>query len=333
MKANYPKICNNLLKALPDRTKEVLERRFGFVSAERETLESIGKSFDVTRERVRQIEEDGFARLKELKGEYQAVLADFSGQLRECGNLKKEDSLLQMLGGDKFQNHVLFLMTLGNQFEKVSETRDFYPFWTTSRESTDLARKVVNIFINKFEEKKQILPAGDIYKFYKKEVDGLVGKSLKPEALASYVEISKQIKVNPDGNVGLKTWAEISPRGVKDRAYLSMKKAGKPLHFREVAGNLGAFSATVHNELIKDPRFVLVGRGLYALAEWGYTPGVVKDVIANVLRTSSKPLTKEEIVKNVMQQRIVKENTILLNLQNRKNFQKNAEGRYTVREA
>jgi len=90
--------------------------------------------------------------------------------------------------------------------------------------------------------------------------------------------------------------------------------------------------ATVHNELIKDPRFVLVGRGLYGLKEWGYEPGVVKDIILKVLQKSKKPLSKEEVFKGVLEQRIVKENTIFLNLQNKNYFSKDSQGRYTIKE-
>jgi DNA-directed RNA polymerase delta subunit len=91
--------------------------------------------------------------------------------------------------------------------------------------------------------------------------------------------------------------------------------------------------ATIHNELIKDSRFVLVGRGIYALEEWGYGIGTVKDVILKILKESKNPLKKQEVLKKVSKQRIVKDNTIFLNLQNQKYFSKDSKGRYTVREA
>ena len=52
------------------------------------------------------------------------------------------------------------------------------------------------------------------------------------------------------------------------------------MHFKEVAEAISktfgkkTHYATCHNELIKDSRFVLVGRGMYALAEWGYQAGI-----------------------------------------------------------
>lgn len=110
------------------------------------------------------------------------------------------------------------------------------------------------------------------------------------------------------------------------------KKLGKPLHYQEVARSIpGALTQTVHNELIRDQRFVLVGRGIYALREWGYLPGQVKDVIAKILRERG-PLSQREIVKRVLKQRLVKENTILLNLSNKKHFLRNAQGKYQIRE-
>jgi hypothetical protein len=158
--------------------------------------------------------------------------------------------------------------------------------------------------------------------------------NLTPGALVSYLEVSKVIQSTPENMYGLRNWPEINPRGVKDRAYLVFRKEKKPLHFSEVANQIPgkALVQTVHNELIKDPRFVLVGRGLYALKEWGYQEGVVKDVISKILSDSKKPLTKEEVLDKVLKQRVVKESTVLLNLGNKKYFQKTPKGYYTVKE-
>jgi len=110
---------------------------------------------------------------------------------------------------------------------------------------------------------------------------------------------------------------------------LVFKKVGNPLHFREVTNLIeNAHLQTVHNEIIKDSRFVLVGRGIYALSEWGYYPGQVKEVILKILKESEKPLKKEEILEKVLSQRLVKENTILLNLSDKKYFLKDSLGRY-----
>jgi DNA-directed RNA polymerase delta subunit len=129
--------------------------------------------------------------------------------------------------------------------------------------------------------------------------------------------------------------SNIHTKGVRDYAFLVIRKHGSPIHFRDVAKQIEklfdkkAHVATTHNELIKDKRFVLVGRGLYALAEWGYSPGVVRDVIKNILEKNG-PMTREEVVTKVMKERYVKENTIAVNLQNPKYFKHDKEGRYSV---
>ena len=141
--------------------------------------------------------------------------------------------------------------------------------------------------------------------------------------------------------MGLIEWPEIKPRGVKDKAFLVFKKHQKPLHFTDVAGlidkleynlpNKKTYPQTVHNELIKDSRFVLVGRGTYALSEWGYVPGTIKDIIVNVLKEKKEPASKEDIVKEVLSQRLVAKNTVLMNLNNKKHFDKDSNNKYFLR--
>ena len=107
------------------------------------------------------------------------------------------------------------------------------------------------------------------------------------------------------------------------------------MHFKEVADSISkTFNkkihyATCHNELIKDSRFVLVGRGMYALAEWGYKKGIAREVIRDILKREG-PLPKDDIVAKVNKERYFKKNTILVNLVNPKYFKKNKNGLYTV---
>ena len=136
------------------------------------------------------------------------------------------------------------------------------------------------------------------------------------------------------GEWGVSHSSNIKTKGMRDYAFLVIRKHGSPIHFKEVAKQITtifkkkAHIATTHNELIKDKRFVLVGRGLYALREWGYMSGVVKDVIKSILEKHG-PLSKDEIIEKVMKERYVKENTIMVNIQNQKHFKKNKDGKYS----
>lgn len=328
---NYKKVCQELLKDLRPRTKEVISRRFCLEKSEKkETLESIGKKFGITRERVRQIEEDGFFRIKRKTKQHQNVFGYFIDELKKTGNFRKEDSLLCSLAGPKFRNHVFFLLTLGEPFQRLGETKEFHSLWTTDFKSFDSVRQVLNSFCGQLKERGQPLSLDDFGSFIDSASFGL---------MPYYLEISKTIQQGPEGLFGLKDWPEISPRGVKDWAYLTLKREKRPLHFTEVTKLINCFypvkqdtlPQTVHNELIKDQRFVLVGRGIYALKDWGYESGVVKEIIEKLLERAAQPLSREELVKEVLKQRFVKESTILLNLNDKERFVKDEDGKYALK--
>ncbi|MCX6764106.1 MAG: HTH domain-containing protein [Candidatus Nealsonbacteria bacterium] len=334
------KIYQNLLNELPERTRNVIGRRFGLGGEERETLDSIGKSYGVCRERVRQIEDSGINLVKkELKKPlYREVFQYFISNLKRTGNLKREDLLLSKMTPAEFQNQTLFWLTLGDPFFRFSENNDFHSLWTINLDSFDFAQKVTHNFIERFNKEERLIAQDEIFNIFKKDFGPKV--KLTSEAVLSYLEISKKIDQDSEGLFGLKEWPEVSPRGVKDKAFLALKKANRPLHFNEVTNSINqldlvsknkALPQTVHNELIRDQRFVLVGRGIYALKEWGYLPGQVKDIIQGVLKENKDPLSKQEIIKKVLNQRLVKENTILLNLQNKKYFSRNDQGKYTLK--
>ena len=333
---NYQKICENLLKDLPQRTSDVIEKRFGLKTGKEETLEAIGQGYGITRERVRQIGEEGFSKICPKIKEYKKVSQYFNNTLKSFGDLKKEETLLSFLGRENSQRQVSLLLTLDKDFVRVPEDKDFYSFWTRKREFVALAKKVVDSTLNKFQVEKKPFLLKKLYELQKANIEKILGKKITKNTFSSYVEISKKIQKNPDNEFGLKNWLEINPRGIKDKAYLVLRKEGKPLHFAQITGYIEKlpFSfarkphlATVHNELIKDSRF------LYALREWGYEPGLVKDVIFKVLKEAKGSLSKGQILEKVSKQRLVKENTILLNLQDRNKFLRDSEGRYKIKEA
>ena len=307
---NYQKVCSDLLRDLPQRTVSVIERRFGLKTGKRETLEAIGANHGITRERVRQIENEGFAKIKPRLKQDQSIGEHFQKTFAGFGGVKKEEDLVDIIGKDK--NHALFLLTCLNGFERIPENNDFYTYWASNKNSISKAKNTIKATIANLNKQKKTLKLAD----------------------NSYISISKNIQKGSDGKCGLAHWIEINPKGIKDKAYLVLRGQDKPVHFAEVAVMIGnnTHTATVHNELIKDSRFVLVGRGLYALKEWGYTPGIVRDVITKTIKDSKRALSKEEILTKVSKQRFVKENTIALNLQNRNYFLRNSQGKYTIKE-
>jgi len=332
-KTNYSQVYTKLTKGLSPKTKDIFDRRFGVKTGKIETLESIGKSLGITRERVRQIEEVGFNFVrKNHKETLDKVFAEFENYFAEKGGFKKEETVLADLGGAKNKPYVLFFLTIGSQFLRVCEKKDYYYFWSTIKEPETKVKDTLQSLVQDLQTHGSPLPKQELFAKFASTYN------LDAPALDSYLEVSKRIQANKEGNLGLIDWPEIRPRSVKDKAFLVFKKHQKPLHFREITSlidkldmqpaNKKTHPQTVHNELIKDARFVLVGRGMYALGEWGYKPGTIQDVITSVLKEKPHLASKDEIVKEVLAQRLVEKNTILIKLNNKKYFQRSTDGKY-----
>jgi hypothetical protein len=182
---------------------------------------------------------------------------------------------------------------------------------------------------------EDLIPETEMIKRFFDHMKDMADKYKDEEIARRWLRMSKRISKNPLGEWGKASSPNIHTRGVKDYAFLVMRRHGSPMHFREVADAITktfgkkTHYATCHNELIKDPRFVLVGRGIYALAEWGYKTGIAREVIRDILKKEG-PMSKEDIVSKVMKERYFKKNTILVNLANAKYFKKNKAGLYSA---
>ncbi|HUD03884.1 MAG TPA: hypothetical protein VMR73_00110, partial [Candidatus Paceibacterota bacterium] len=243
--------------------------------------------------------------------------------------------LLDSVSKDKStQNQVYFLLVLGRAFKRTKEDDFFFHRWHTDDAH---AKKIEDALQKLYKGLKDedIIPESEMIETFLKHLEDINENYKDEEILKRWLGMSKTIGKNPLGEWGVAHSPNIKAKGIKDYAFLVVRKHGSPIHFSEVAKqieklfNKKAHIATTHNELIKDKRFVLVGRGLYALSEWGYMPGVVKDVIKKILEKNG-PLTKKEVIDKVLKERYVKENTIIVNLQNQKFFKKDKEGKYHI---
>ena len=330
-----------LLKNLDSRRmRDVLEKRFGLKGGRKKTLDAIGREYKITRERVRQIEAEA---LKQLAGpDQQQELAPLFGamenHLKDHGDTMAEGHLMTTLADTRSMSHLKFLLTVGKRFTSLPETDQCHLRWTTDKTSASIMEKTVISVVEDLRHLGQPISHDALETLVREHTVRSGMNTAGSAAVSACVHASKLIRTNPYGEYGLTEWARINPRGVKDKAYTVLAKIGKPLHFREVAQAINqvgwtrrkAHPQTVHNELIKDKRFILVGRGLYALREWGYEAGTVGDVLVSILKGVGRPVGKDEIVKLVLEKRFVKPNTILLNLQNKALFKRTEEGKFTL---
>jgi hypothetical protein len=331
-------VTKKLLSVLPDRARDVLTKRYGLgTDAEAYTLESIGQAYGITRERVRQIEGYAISSIQksDVYAEFQAVFDELREMIATLGSgVIAEEHLLDLLSNDpSTRNHLYFLLVVGDPFYRAKENNSYLHRWYTEKKIADAVEKALKNVHQSLERDELITEEEMLSRFRDQLID--IADRHDDEILKRWLLISKDIARNPLGEWGHATSPNVKVKGIRDYAYLVVKRHGSPMHFREVAKaieelfNRKAHIATTHNELIKDKRFVLVGRGLYALSEWGYSAGVVKDVLRDILEKYG-PLTREEIIDKVRKERYVKDNTIVVNLQDTNLFKKLSNGAYTL---
>lgn len=331
-------VTKRLINALQSRTKEVIVNRYGLgTDNKRMTLEAIGDMYHITRERVRQIENAALSNIRKSEDfkKEKTAFEELEKTLKAAGGIVSEEDFLNHVTKDKAtQNHINFLLVLGDAFRKEREDDEFKHRWYVEPELSKKVHESLRKLYATLSDDDLVAESELITQFleYLKDVSE---EYKSEEVLKRWLSISKNLAKNPLGEWGLTSSSNVRAKGIRDYAFLAMRKHGSPIHFRDIAKliadlfNKKAHPATTHNELIKDSRFVLVGRGLYALSEWGYISGVVKDVIKKVIEKAG-PLSKDQVIEKVLKERYVKENTILVNLQNPKFFKKTKDGKYSV---
>lgn len=323
-----------------EREREIVSRRYGLFDR-KETLEQIGELLGITRERVRQLEKAVMSKLcaASANGELatvveseQAIVAD----LAENGSVARVSNLVNRLtegeGSKLDQARIAFLAELSPNLSVVADNDHFYQSVsiTKAHDATVVQEQVGKVI----EAIKNLGKPAEIEK-----VAEAVGDT-DATHVAALASTSRHL-ATLNGQWGLIKWPTVNPKNIRDKIYVILQQNEKHMHFNEIAEAIkgsdfkrkDVTTQAIHNELIKDKRFVLIGRGIYALKEWGYKKGTVADIITEVLKAAGEPLHRDEIVKRVLKSRYVKETTILLNLQGKTQFQRVAKATYTLAEA
>lgn len=315
-----------------DRDREVLSKRHGVLGNSPQTLEQIGQQLGITRERVRQIEKAALTRIRqeeELNREFAAVLLNI---LNRKGGIVRFNQITRELAKGKFEPELSFIIRTNPTFHYLDKNDLFDSLVVLAELYAEDDIKALHQQI--IDTTKELGKPGK-FSLISAKIDG----PHKPESLIEIAHASAKIAELED-NWGLSHWPEVNPKSIRDKVYLVLKRNARPMHFSDIAAKIDEVQANpkkvtvqaVHNELIKDKRFVLIGRGIYALAEWGYQAGTVADIIEEILKEES-PLSKDEIVRRVLARRQVKVTTIALNLQEKPQFERVAKATYQLKKA
>lgn len=336
-------VVKAVLDTLKERDRKILVHRYGLENNAAKTLAAIGQEQNLTRERVRQIEKDLIRNLKKssMKNESFASAKSFLlNIIAEHGRIIAEENLLMHLSiKDPLEkNALVFILHLVEELDNFIH-ENYKKSWVTVLFSENLLKGFVEESKKIIGGKNTPLVAEEFLENFKQTEFYKVNQADLPDkVILNYLELTVEIEKNVFGQWGLSLWKEVKPKDVGDKAYLVMKHHKTPEHYSAITEMINkakfdsrtAYKETVHNELIKDPRFILIGRGIYALSEWGYKPGVVAEVIADILKQSGQPLPKEKIIEEVMKKRLVKKNTILVGLSNKKFFKKVGKNAYAL---
>ena len=267
----------------------------------------------------------------------------------------------------KHKRHFDFLISklLHDEFEAVGDSKYFKESLKLKYQSLEHLEALAKELLDKIQEVKKIFMTEELVDLSKElesyknnqekfnpagnlDISGILANDLFKEkadvvnankVIYSILQAAKKIEQNKFGFWGVNDSREIKPKTINDKIYLILKNSGKPMHFAEIADKINqtsfdkkkANAATVHNELILDEKYILVGRGLYGLKEWGYQKGTVADVIEKIMSEAGEPLSREEIINKVLAQRVVKKATINLALMNRDKFEVAAGGKYKMK--
>ena len=332
----------DVVNELPERSRNIIIKRFNLDEKGVRTLDEIGKEYGITRERVRQIEVEAIARLKRIGEKYNIglIFNNIRKTIEDHGGIMSEEEIIKHLFKNKSRDNInkqvsLLVLSLDDKIKIAKETKACKKIYFYEEENFARFKDIITVLEKYLIENKESLSFVEMSNLLKDKGFSYLSK----RSVKSYLESNKIILQSVIGEWGRQKWPHINPRSIRDKAYLTLKKSKKLLHFVEIADGINeiwknkkrANKQTVHNELIKDKRFVLVGRGIYALAEWGYKPGTVLDVLLEIFNKNVKEMSQNKIVEKVLEKRKVRKNTIVLNLQNKKYFEKSANKVYRLK--
>lgn len=332
------KIVKEALVELKPNEKKVISGRFG-IGESRKTLSAIGKELGLSRERIRQVEKEALKRLAaNIIGNEKNNISEIVTSFEKSGGIVSHNKIADKFLDNEIKkdvnefNSLNLIFTLIPQLKQIKKTRELETSWIMSTMQKEDVLRIINDWVSHLEKSKKPSTIDVLVKAHPGH------SKYEVTFLSELPHVSKKLVKTETGHIGLSSWPEVNPKNVRDKIYYILNQAKTPLHFDTIAKNINEqnFSkkkvvrATVHNELITDRRFVLVGRGIYALSEWGYKPGTVEEIITGILSENGQ-LSVKEIIDEVSKQRSVKKNTILINLQTKPEFTRVGKDIYSLR--
>ncbi|MBS9784326.1 hypothetical protein KGV55_03170 [Candidatus Gracilibacteria bacterium] len=334
---------NKVLDSLTEKERSVISRRIGF-NTQKETLQQIGDRYGITRERVRQIEDVGIQKIGRIMKVSELAHIQESGEkiVEMHGGVITRDRLISAiiadLGIEDFQYDNIIDILLQSDFSlrkskpKLGTNTYFFIPEVNKKTIESIHKEAVKVL----KKRGDIMEMETLYSTVQANLFAQFGK-IEITMIDSVMDIYIDIIKGEEKYIGLEKWKILNPSTLKDKAIYVLKKTKEPMHFMDISNkitelfNESVKISTIHNELIRNDDFILIGRGIYVLKDWGYKSGTVLDVILDIFKKADGPLSTDEITMGVLKKRQVKKTTIYMNLQNKKYIERVGRNLYQAK--
>lgn len=332
------KIVEEIIQNLNPKERETIIKRYGLRGGEIETLESIGKELGITRERVRQIQNQAIQKIKPIINSHQEI-KNF---------IQKTKQFLEPIGVQ--EEYYFYHILIKNKLIKAGEEKiirfflihhediGYYPgddflksFYAKDKNYSLFLKHILKkIYIHLIENHQKIFSEDELFHLILKEIKIHKIQEKNFESLINLIRIIRHLHKNPFNFWGFIKNYFIVPTSLKHKIYLILKSENRPLHFSEIHKKINQITQiedeflhpiwkkpysleSIKNELIKNSDFVFVGRGTYALKEWGFEEGKIFDVLKNFI-LKNKEVSFQKVYEFINSQKIVKPSTLSIYL-------------------
>ncbi len=298
----------DICRELPERERDIVKRRFG-LGTEKETLQEIGNDFDLTRERVRQLQDKSLERILP-KLERHPFVQQLSAEAREHlgrTRIRREQTLLRAFADQHglspvTQNVVHFFLVSHKKLAHQPETNDLHGFWGDGMQRAKLAQHILKKLLVLFlRNPKKLWQSEEMLGLVEKELKRHLGVRATADELRDFLRILKPIGQSPADEFGILSHPRVGPSSLADKTAFVLDQAQKPLHFSEIHTALGKLATlegeflsqrwqkrystqSIQNLLIMGEEFVWTGMGTYALKGWGFRPGSILERMRDIVK-------------------------------------------------
>lgn len=327
-----------------DRAKELIKRRYGLMNGERQTLEEIGESYRVTRERIRQIQEKSLKRMRHpattVKKPLTGLIEDII--LRNGGIISADEADVEVpkaLGGVIEDGSSLLDLLCDLGWIQTCRIGDI-PIYSLKLDGVSLLKLTERIILLIKKEDlgldvDSIIRKNSMFRKIKDErfnPTHFVLRYCRTDPRLEEISVNSEVifRHYTSGHFATKSWVALMRRVLEEQQM--------PLHFTEITDKVNDLLSgserqldvrRAHSILIEDKAFAHSGvNGTYGLTSWGLRKELIPELIEECLKKAGFPLHWKQIFNYVSKYKNTRSANITSCLENNRSFKRVSSGIY-----